>query len=213
MLIDCGATTLTALKGAEIDPGSIGWVALSHLHGDHFGGLPWLILDGQHGGRTQPLVIAGPAGVEGRFEQALGALYPGAVEAERPFGLEFLELAEREPCELGPAVVTPFAVSHGSGAEAYALRVQYGGRTIAYSGDTEWTDTLLDAARDADLFICECNNFEEQVPGHLNYRTLSAKRDRLGCRRLVLTHMGAEMLAHLDEVTVEAAEDGTVIVL
>ena len=46
LLLDCGATTLVALKRADIDPSSVGFVALSHLHGDHFAGLPWLILDG-----------------------------------------------------------------------------------------------------------------------------------------------------------------------
>ena len=61
MLLDCGATALVAIRRAEIDPNSIGFVALSHLHGDHFAGLPWLILDGQFAGRTKPLRIAGPA--------------------------------------------------------------------------------------------------------------------------------------------------------
>ena len=83
LLIDCGATTLVALRRERIDPASIGWVLLSHLHGDHFGGLPWLILDGQFAGRTRPLVIAGPPGTERRLAQAFDALYPGAATAER----------------------------------------------------------------------------------------------------------------------------------
>ena len=62
MLIDCGATALVALKRERIDPASIGCVVLSHLHGDHFAGLPWLILDGQFGDRTRPLLIGGAAG-------------------------------------------------------------------------------------------------------------------------------------------------------
>jgi ribonuclease BN (tRNA processing enzyme) len=107
----------------------------------------------------------------------------------------------------------PFQVCHGSGAPAYALRVQYGGRVIAYSGDTEWTDSLLDAASGADLLVCECNSFDKHVPGHLDYRTLVTKRPRLGCERIVITHMSEEMLAHLDDVDVQAAADGAVIAL
>jgi ribonuclease BN (tRNA processing enzyme) len=213
VLIDCGATTLTALKREAIDPASLGWVALSHLHGDHFGGLPWMILDGQFARRTKPLVVAGPPGVEWRLKDAFEALYPGAFGAERPFELRFVELRERAPAELGPAVVTAFEVLHGSGATPNALRIEYGARTVAYSGDTEWTDALIEVARGADLFICECNFFDKQVPGHLNYTTLAAKRDQLDCGRLVLTHMSQDMLSHLGELELEAAADGMVIEL
>jgi ribonuclease BN (tRNA processing enzyme) len=213
LLIDCGATALVALKRAAIDPASIGWVALSHLHGDHFAGLPWLILDGQFARRTRPLVVAGPPGTEVRFKQTFEALYPGASSVVRPFEIRFVELVQRTRCELGPAVVTPFEVAHGSGAPPYALRVEYGGKLIGYSGDTEWTDSLIDAARGADLFICECNFLDKRVPGHLDYQTLSEKRAQLDCERLVITHMSDDMLGHLGEVDIEAANDGMVIAL
>ncbi len=211
LLLDCGATALVALKRADITPADVGWVALSHLHGDHFGGLPWLILDGRFAKRSRPLVIAGPPTTQGRLEQAFEALYPGGTSAETPFELRFLELEERSPLELGPATVTPFEVVHNSGAPSYALRVQYGGKVIAYSGDTEWTDSLLDVARGSDLFVCECNYFDKHVPGHLDYRTLSEKRAQLGCEHLVLTHMSDDMLGRLDQVDAEAAADGMTI--
>jgi ribonuclease BN (tRNA processing enzyme) len=211
LLIDCGATALVALKRAGIDPASIGWVALSHLHGDHFAGLPWLILDGQFAKRTMPLVIAGPNSVRERIERTFEALYPGATSAGRAFDTSFLEFSEQTPCELGPALITPFEVRHGSAAPAYALRVEYAGKVIAYSGDTEWTDTLLEVANGADLFVCECNFFDTNIPGHLNYRTLAEKRPQLACARIVITHMSAEMLARLDDAELEAAADGAVI--
>jgi ribonuclease BN (tRNA processing enzyme) len=211
LLIDCGATTLIALKRQGIDPGSIGWVVLSHLHGDHFGGLPWLILHEQFAKRTRPLAIAGPAGTEGRFRDMFGALYPGAPDAQRPFETSIIELSERTPRALGPAVVTTFPVIHTPGTCPHALRIEYGGRVIAYSGDTEWTDALLEAADGADLFVCECQEYDRKVPGHLDYRTLSENRRRLGCRRLVITHLGPAMLARVGELDVEAAEDGRVV--
>jgi ribonuclease BN (tRNA processing enzyme) len=188
-------------------------VAVSHLHGDHFAGLPFLILDGQFAGRTRPLVIAGPPGVRERVERTFEALYPGSSSAERAFETRFIEFEEHAPCELGPAVVTPFEVLHGSGAPPYALRVQYGDRVIAYSGDTEWTDNLIAVADGADLFVCECNFFDKKVPSHLDYMTLAQHRDELNCRRLVITHMQDEMLARLGEADVEAACDGAVITL
>ena len=211
MLIDCGPTALVALKRERIDPASIGCVALSHLHGDHFGGLPWLVLDGQFANRTRPLLVGGPPGTEMRFRQAFEALYPGADTVERPFEMRIVELAERAGSELGPAVVTPFEVAHSSGAPSYALRVDYGGKVIAYSGDTEWTEMLLDVSRGADLFICECNFFDRRVPGHLDYRTLAGQLPRFECARIIITHMSEEMLARVDEVGVQTATDGLVI--
>jgi ribonuclease BN (tRNA processing enzyme) len=211
LLIDCGATALVALKRAGIAPEKIGYLALSHLHGDHFGGLPWLILDGRFAKRTRPLQVAGPPTTRERLEQAFEALYPGSSEVQSPFELRYLELAAGSACELGPAIVTPFEVLHNSGAPSYALRVEYSGKVVAYSGDTEWTDNLLDAARGADLFLCECNYFEKRVPGHLDYRTLAAKRAQLDCKRLVLTHMSEDMLKRLSDADVESAADGMAI--
>jgi ribonuclease BN (tRNA processing enzyme) len=211
VLIDCGATALVSLKRERIDPASVGYVVLSHLHGDHFAGVPWLILDGQFAGRDRPLVIAGPPETAERLKLAFEALYPGTMSGERPFTISVVELQERAPSHIGPAVVTPFAVAHSSGAPSNALRVEYDGKVIAYSGDTAWTDTLLDVARGADLFVCECNFFDKKVPGHLDFKTLSAQLPRLECQRLVITHMSDEMLAHLAEVNVQAASDGLVV--
>lgn len=213
MLLDCGATTLVALKRAGIDPASIGYVAISHLHGDHFAGLPWLILDGQFGKRTEPLEVAGPITTGERVEQTFEALYPGAAEVDRAFPTSFVDLPERTPWEFGPARITAFEVAHSSGAPSYALRVEYAGKVIAYSGDTEWTDALIDVTDGADLFVCECNFFEGKGPGHMDYRTLVENRSRLRCDRIVLTHMSAEMLSHLGEVEFETASDGAVIEL
>ncbi|MBV8431516.1 MAG: MBL fold metallo-hydrolase, partial [Solirubrobacterales bacterium] len=208
LLIDCGATTLAALKRLGIDSTSIGVVVLSHLHGDHFGGLPWLVLDGQFGERTRPLTIAGPERTQERFNQAFEVLYPGAQEGGWAFDIRVVEMASRRPTELGPARVTTFPVIHTPATFPHGLRIEYGGKVIAYSGDTEWTDALFELAEGADLFVCECQSYDREIPGHLNFRTLSAKRSELGCRRLVINHLGESMLARVGELDIEAAEDG-----
>lgn len=213
LLIDCGATALQALKREGVDPASIGTVALSHLHGDHFAGLIWLIVEGRFTGRTKPLLISGPQGAEARVRAAGEALYAGSQAKETPFPVTFLEYVQGRPLTLADAEVVPLEVVHQSGAPSYGLRIRYGGRVIAYSGDTEWTDTLIDLARSADLFVCECNCFDEHIPGHLDYRTLQDRREQFDCRRMVLTHMGEDMLRQVDSLSVEAAHDGLLIEL
>lgn len=123
VLLDCGATSLTALRQQGLDPSQIETVLVSHLHGDHFGGLPFLVLDGQFRGRTQDLTVIGPSGTGPRLERAMETLFPGSSSAPRRFAVHVLEHTDRLQRELGPLRVTAYQVSHASGAPAYALRV------------------------------------------------------------------------------------------
>lgn len=213
ILVDCGASSLIALKRFGVPPGDVAAVVLSHLHGDHFGGLPFLILDGQFNRRTTPLVVAGPPGVRERVERAMEVLFPGSTGVERRFAVDYVELVERRATSVTAARVTAFAVEHASGAPAYALRLEYAGRTVTYSGDTEWTDALVDAARDADCFVCEAYTFDRKLRFHLDHATVRAEAPRFAARRIVLTHMGPSMLARRADAAFECASDGLVLSL
>jgi ribonuclease BN (tRNA processing enzyme) len=213
VLIDCGTSSLIGMKRHGVDPGEVGVVLLSHLHGDHFGGLPFLILDAQFSRRARPLLIAGPRGVRARVEAAMEVFFPGSTSIQRKFSVEFVELVEGQAVRVGPATVTACPVVHASGAPPLALRVEYGGRIIAYSGDTEWTDSLIDAARGADLFVCEAYTLDKPVKFPLDYTTVDAQAERLGARRIILTHMGRDMLAREAEARFERAHDGLVVTI
>lgn len=212
VLIDCGATSLTALKASGVEPNEIGTVLLTHLHGDHFGGLPFLVLDGQFRRRELSLTIAGPPGTRARVDAAMDLLFPGSREASRRFQVDVAELEPGVATVIGPATVTTIAVEQ-PGTPACALRVEYAGRTVAYTGDTAWTDELVAIAAGADLLVAEAYFFDRQVPFHLDYATLRANLDLLGARRVVLTHMSPDMLARGDEVELERARDGLVVEL
>ena len=211
VLLDCGATSLSALKSLGLDPGEIGTVFVSHLHGDHFGGLPFLILDGQFTRRTSPLTIAGPPGTSERLRQAMEALFPGSASAGRRFSLDVIELTPGCTTTVAGIEVTSWEVSHPSGAPPLALRLGIGGKTIAYTGDTAWTDDLVTAAADADLLIAEAYYYDKAIPYHLSYADLASHASELTSRRIVLTHLSADMLARLNEVTFDIACDGLTI--
>ncbi len=213
-LVDCGASSLIAMRRFGVEPNAVRTIFVSHLHGDHFGGLPFVILDAQLvSRRTAPLTIAGPPGLRERLAQAMEVLFPGSSRAERRFALEIVELVPGERVMLDGIAVTPFEVRHPSGAPPFALRLEAGGKVIAYSGDTEWTEALVPAAKGADLFIAEAYFFEKPVKFHLTYRTLLEHLGALRPKRTILTHMSADMLGRLHELAHEAAEDGLLVEL
>ncbi len=212
LLVDCGATSLTAMKAQGLDPDEVGAVAVTHLHGDHFGGLPFLILDGQFSRRSTPLLVAGPPGTGARLAEAMEALFPGSSQVQRRFEVKITELrTDGTPVSLGAAAVRGWEVEHACGAPPLALRVELGGRSFAYSGDTQWTGALAEAARGADLFAVEAYTFDRPVRYHLDYQTLREHLGELRARRIVLTHMSADMLARLADVGTPAAYDGMTI--
>jgi ribonuclease BN (tRNA processing enzyme) len=209
VLLDCGATSLTALRQAGLDPGELGAVFVSHLHGDHFGGLPFLILDGQFSRRVTPLVIAGPPGTERRLAAAMECLFPGSTQVRRRFEVSVVELPPDRTQQVAGVTVHAWEASHPSGAPALILRLVMGGTVIAYTGDTAWTPAVAAAARDADLLIAEAYYWDKAVPHHLRYADLAGHE--ITARRVVLTHMSADMLAHRHQAVHEAARDGLVI--
>ncbi len=212
-LLDCGASSPVAMKKQGISPATIGAIFVTHLHGDHFAGIPFFILDAQFSKREAPLVIAGPPGIQVRVQDTMEVLFPKSSETPQRFPITFVELLPPTPLQIGALCVTPEPVFHFCGAPPYAVRVECAGRTIAYSGDTEWTDALVKVAVGADLFICEAYFFDKKIRFHLDYQSLSERKASLGCKRLVLTHMSEDMLQRLSEVQTEWAEDGRTITL
>ena len=213
-LVDCGASSLIAMRRLGVQPNDIDMILVSHLHGDHFGGIPFFILDAQLiSKRSRPLRIAGPPGLAKRIREAMEALFPGSSQVRRAFAIDFEALAPGESHSLWAVTVTPYEVSHPSGAPAFALRIECGGRTVAYTGDTEWCEALIPAAREADLLIAEAYFYDKKVKFHLDLETLRAHLDELRPKRLILTHMSADMLARVDELDIECAEDGKTISL
>jgi ribonuclease BN (tRNA processing enzyme) len=213
-LIDCGASSLPALKRLGIAREAIDLILITHFHGDHFGGLPFLLLDAQFTRRARPLVIAGPQGIETKLANLMEALFEHSSKTMPRFDLSVVALTPEQSRTFGEVKVTPYPVVHGeSGGPFLAYRVEAEGRVIAYSADTEWTETLIPAAQGADLFVAEAYYYDRIVKNHLNLKTLEAHLPEINAKKLVLTHMSEDMLGRLNELPYLAAEDGMVVEL
>jgi len=211
-LLDCGPTTLLAMKRAGFDPRRLDAIILSHLHGDHFGGIPFFLIEYLYQKPpANPLIIAGPPGTESRVGELFHAMYDsGSVIREIP-SVHYQVLNPDEPASVKGIEIMPFQVPHQSNATSLGLKVSYAGKQILFSGDSLWTERFIAHARGVDLFLCECSFFREQPGMHVNYHALQANLPRLECKKLVLTHLGEDMLARKSELTATLAEDGMVI--
>ena len=208
LLLDCGPTTLVGLKSLGVDPREIDAIAVSHFHGDHVGGVPFLLIDYLYESkRHKPLEIIGPPGVRDRIETIRREFRYSAVEPSE-YELRFREFKPHQALKLDGFTVTPTPALHQVDTCPHSLRVQTDDRLLFFTGDTGWHDELPDSVGDADLFITECVFMEPGFDFHMNHAQLVSQRSRFRCEKTILTHLGAEVLEGLDRVEFDAASDG-----
>ena len=214
-LIDCGATSLVALNRLAINRNDVDVIFISHFHADHVGGMPPFILEATHVlKRERPLTIAGPPGLKARFPELMEAAFPGTRTLQLRFPLMLRELEIGRRSEVGGVRVTPFHVVHDDRAgPCLGFRFEAEGKIIGFSGDTEWTDALIQIGREADLFICESYTRDRPVKTHMVLTALERHLGQIRPKRLILTHMSTDMLARRAELNFETAADGMIVEL
>jgi ribonuclease BN (tRNA processing enzyme) len=208
LLMDCGPTTLVGLKSLGIDPREIDAIVVSHFHGDHVAGIPFLLIDYAYDSkRNTPLEIVGPEGVRKHIEGVKDQFYYTTIESSG-YELCYREYTTHQPMKLPGFTITPLPAVHQPDTRPHGLRVQTDDRTVFFTGDTGWHDDLPGQVGDADLFISECVFMEPSFEFHMSHHRLVAERARFDAGRTVLTHLGAEVLADLDRVEFDTASDG-----
>lgn len=212
-LIDCGGSSLVGMNKLAIDRNAISTILITHFHADHIGGLPYFILEANYVlKRKAALTIAGPPGLKARYAEMMESAYPGTAKLQLSFPLTLQEVEIGKRNEIGNARVTPIRVVHDERAgPCLGYRCEAEGKTVAYSGDTQWTDAVIDIGRQADLFICEAYTRDKPITSHMALSSLEKHLPQIKPRRLVLTHMSNDMLARRAEVPFESAEDGMIV--
>jgi ribonuclease BN (tRNA processing enzyme) len=213
VLVDCGASSMIAMNRFGIERNAIDLILLTHFHADHSGGVPFFILEAQYvSRRTRPLTIAGPPLLKEWFVRAMETAFAGSSRVTRRFDIALVELAPDTPWRFGDVEVLPATVRHGPPPESYyGYRIAAGRKVLAYSGDTEWTDSLIELGRDADLLVSEAYVYDKPVPMHLAYRQLVEKLPLIRPKRLIITHMSDDMLGRGDAIAHETAQDGMIV--
>lgn len=208
VLLDCGPGALQQLKAKTLTANQIDAVVLTHFHGDHFGGMPFLLLDMARHKRKTTLHIFCPPGGKTLTSAALKLFYPGKETLVDTLPLEWHEYGADEPLEAAGLQVKAVCVEHAKATKPHGVRITIDGKVISYSGDSGWCPPLIELADGADLFICDCTFFKTADDSHLNYKTLAKHRRELTCKRLLLTHFDDEMIENSEEVEDGMAYDG-----
>lgn len=213
VLLDCGPATLPALKALGYRPQDVEMILISHCHGDHFGGIPFFFIEYQFlSERHSPLVIIGPKGLQGRCSDLIQATYPDVLKAHAwRFQIRYKEILPGQQDHQEEGIrIEAFSMEHGS-VPALGYRVTWGGLRVGYTGDTKWTDEILRLARGCRLLLCECFFFDQDHHSHLRYLDIMKYRQALEAERILLFHLGPEMIDRIKELELEVAQEGAVI--
>ncbi|HEV7896563.1 MAG TPA: MBL fold metallo-hydrolase [Planosporangium sp.] len=200
LLIDFGVGSLSALQRYS-GLYAVDAVLLTHLHADHIFDACSYVVARRYapGGALPPIPMYAPSGAPERLATAYGG--PDERPADDVYSFYALQPGT---FPIGPFQVTVDRVNHP--IETYGVRVEHGGRVLAYSADTAPCEALVRLAHGADAFLCEASYLDgvDNPPDlHLTGREAGEHAAKAGVGRLLLTHLVA---AWGDELsTVEAA--------
>lgn len=188
VLLDCGFTAAAAYYtfssvGADLDA-----VWISHFHGDHFLGLPLLMLRFWEEGRTKPLIILGQAGVESKVWAAFELAYPGFRQRIQ-YPVSCIEAAPGRILELLDARWSFALNAHSDTSPCSAMRLDAEGASVFYSGDGQPTAESALLAQGVRLLIHEAYGLEADTPGHGGVPGCLDLAEKVQAEKLALVHV------------------------
>jgi ribonuclease BN (tRNA processing enzyme) len=167
-LFDAPPQSLSSLNTVGLDPNALEAVIISHHHGDHFLGLPFLLLHWKWKGRSAPVKIVGPPETRSLAEDIAKKVFPGVLD-DLKYAIEWVDLQPGRATAVDGMQVEPVVVQHDDGlVMSLGYQCRLDGRTFGYTGDTILCDGVLDLARSSEVLVSECASRADNIPVHMN---------------------------------------------
>jgi len=202
LLFDCGPGTMRRLLEVDTQIFDISFIFFSHLHPDHTGELVSFLFATKYPEierRQKPLTIVAGSGFS-EFYTRLKNVYGEWIEL-KPELINIVEMDNKgkDSIDFGDFTVKSIPVEHSDESIAYRITGS-GGKSVVYSGDTDFSDNLVTLAKNTDLLICESALPDElKVAGHLTPSLAGRIARQANVKKLVLTHFYPEC----DQVDIE----------
>ncbi len=202
LLFDSGPGTMRRLLEAETTIFELDYILYSHFHPDHSAELVPLIFATKYpdmSSRQSPLAIIAGKGLTDLFSK-LKTVYGNWIElAEGLLTLIELDNKLKDSRSFNYFKIESAPVEHNPESIAYRV-ISADGSSVVYSGDTDYSENLVELSKNADLLICESAMPDSlQVKGHLTPSRAGDIATRAGVGKLVLTHF----YPHCDNVDIE----------
>ncbi|MGI8910420.1 MAG: MBL fold metallo-hydrolase [Rubrobacteraceae bacterium] len=218
MVFDLGSGAVRGMVRADLDPFSVDRIFFTHFHPDHTVDIVPLLFALKYGAeeeRTRPLTISGPEPFQ-EFWGLILAVWGKWMIGDYATDINELPLINAVPLELPGCALRWAPAEHRP--ESIAYRLEGDGGAFVYTGDTEYSESVVELARGAHTMLIECSFPDDSpVSGHLTPGGVARIATEAGVERVVLTHIypAAEGLDLVAEVglgydgEVVLAEDGT----
>lgn len=195
ILLDCGPTILQSLQLAEINIDDLQYLLISHLHGDHLAGIPFLLLHYKYVLQrlNNPLQIIGPFGLKEQLENLIKGNYPEALTKEDNL-YQVQELQVQEEKILWDKIkIKGFEAHHIPNAFGYVL--QKDDIKVIYSGDNEFNVDQMKEFSKGTVLVHELTTMNSTAGGHTSWELLQKHIDEIliHVSKVIAVHTGSDV--------------------
>lgn len=210
-LIDAGYDTLSGLRSVGLTVSDIDYIFLSHLHPDHYLGLPQMALENYFViKRREPIYVYCPPGTRELISKITGMLYDEIIQNHIDELFQFVEFGINELVSFKHGKVATFQAQHSGNARMQIITFE--NRKIGYTGDTAYLPDIFSKILEADITITEASSASHPIPDHTTLNQLIEADFPLD-KRIYISHVGESVINHRDmiEKPLILAEDGMIV--